>query len=54
MPASNEAVCRTCGACCAYSATWPRFGLETEAEIDSFRSPETKDRFRAFVDRKGR
>jgi hypothetical protein len=33
MPASNEAVCRTCGACCAYSATWPRFGLETEAEI---------------------
>lgn len=33
MSASNEAVCRTCGACCAYSATWPRFGLETEAEI---------------------
>jgi Fe-S-cluster containining protein len=31
--AANESVCRTCGACCAYSATWPRFGLETEAEI---------------------
>jgi enoyl-CoA hydratase/carnithine racemase len=28
--------------------------LETQAEIESFRSPETKDRFQAFVDRKGR
>jgi enoyl-CoA hydratase/carnithine racemase len=26
--------------------------LETEAEIDSFRSPETRTRFQAFVDRK--
>jgi enoyl-CoA hydratase/carnithine racemase len=26
--------------------------LETEAEVDSFRSPETKERFRAFVERK--
>ena len=33
MFASNEALCQACGACCAYSATWPRFGLETEAEI---------------------
>jgi enoyl-CoA hydratase len=28
--------------------------LETEAEVDSFRSPETKERFQAFVDRKRR
>jgi enoyl-CoA hydratase/carnithine racemase len=28
--------------------------LETEAEVDSFRSPETRERFRAFVDRKRR
>lgn len=28
--------------------------LETEAEIDSFRSPETRRRFQAFVDRKRR
>ena len=28
--------------------------LETEAEIDSFRSPETRERFQAFVDRKRR
>ena len=28
--------------------------LETEAEVDSFRSPETRERFQAFVDRKRR
>jgi enoyl-CoA hydratase/carnithine racemase len=28
--------------------------LETEAEVDSFQSPETKKRFQAFVDRKRR
>lgn len=25
--------CQSCGACCAYSRDWPRFSLETEAEI---------------------
>ena len=25
--------CRTCGACCAYSAEWPRFSLETDADL---------------------
>jgi len=34
MSTSNEALCQACGACCAYSAKWPRFGLETEAEIE--------------------
>lgn len=33
MRKSDEALCQACGACCAYSADWPRFGLETEAEI---------------------
>ncbi len=33
MSAANEALCQACGACCAYSADLPRFGLETEAEI---------------------
>jgi enoyl-CoA hydratase/carnithine racemase len=28
--------------------------LETEAEVDSFRSPETRERFQTFVDRKRR
>ncbi|MBE9603506.1 YkgJ family cysteine cluster protein [Acetobacteraceae bacterium H6797] len=25
--------CQTCGACCAYSREWPRFSMESEAEI---------------------
>jgi Fe-S-cluster containining protein len=35
MSAANEALCQACGACCAYSADWPRFALETEAEIEA-------------------
>jgi uncharacterized protein len=27
--------CRACGACCAYSRDWPRFSMETDAEIAS-------------------
>jgi hypothetical protein len=26
--------CQSCGACCAYSAAWPRFTLESDAELD--------------------
>jgi uncharacterized protein len=26
-------VCRACGACCAYSVEWPRFSLETDADL---------------------
>jgi Fe-S-cluster containining protein len=26
--------CQSCGACCAYSADWPRFSLETDEELD--------------------
>jgi uncharacterized protein len=29
-----EAMCQACGACCAFSAEWPRFSLETERELD--------------------
>lgn len=25
--------CQTCGACCAYSADWPRFSMESDEEI---------------------
>jgi Fe-S-cluster containining protein len=35
MSASDEALCQACGACCAYSADWPRFGLETEEEMEA-------------------
>jgi uncharacterized protein len=27
-------VCRVCGACCSYSAEWPRFSLEADADLD--------------------
>jgi Fe-S-cluster containining protein len=26
--------CQACGACCAYSANWPRFSTEDDAELD--------------------
>jgi Fe-S-cluster containining protein len=43
----DAAACRTCGACCSFSAEWPRFSLEDETALD--RIP------RAFVDdEKGR
>ena len=30
----SDDVCRTCGACCSYSADWPRFSLESEAQLE--------------------
>ena len=30
--------CQACGACCTFSAEWPRFSLETDAEIDAIPS----------------
>jgi Fe-S-cluster containining protein len=29
-----EALCQSCGACCAYSREWPRFSLEDDAALD--------------------
>ena len=29
----TAADCRTCGACCSFSAEWPRFSLETDADL---------------------
>ncbi|MFZ2065886.1 MAG: YkgJ family cysteine cluster protein [Xanthobacteraceae bacterium] len=26
--------CRTCGACCSFSAEWPRFSLESDAQLN--------------------
>ena len=31
---SSDDVCRTCGACCSYSADWPRFSLESESWLN--------------------
>jgi Fe-S-cluster containining protein len=27
-------ICQSCGACCAYSANWPRFSTEEEAALE--------------------
>ncbi|HVI16179.1 MAG TPA: YkgJ family cysteine cluster protein [Pseudolabrys sp.] len=35
--------CRACGACCSFSAEWPRFSLESDVDLD--RIP------RAYADR---
>jgi hypothetical protein len=32
-PAADVSICQSCGACCAFSRDWPRFTLETDAEI---------------------
>ena len=29
----NSTLCQSCGACCAFDETWPRFSLESDAEI---------------------
>ena len=34
--------CRACGACCSFSPEWPRFSLESDADLDLIPS--------AFVD----
>ena len=31
--AADQALCQSCGACCAYSAAWPRFSLESDAAL---------------------
>jgi uncharacterized protein len=31
---SETSPCQACGACCAYSANWPRFSTEDDADID--------------------
>ena len=30
----TESPCQSCGACCAYSQTWPRFSIEDDAALD--------------------
>ena len=35
----DNAICQACGACCAYDSSWPRFSLESDADIA--RIPET-------------
>ena len=32
-PADTAAICQACGACCAFSAEWPRFSLEDDTAL---------------------
>jgi uncharacterized protein len=34
MPEIAENLCQSCGACCSYSANWPRFTIEDDAALD--------------------
>lgn len=34
MTFHGDAVCRSCGACCAFSKEWPRFSTEDDADLD--------------------
>ena len=45
----DAASCRNCGACCSFSAEWPRFSLESDADlaqIPSFYVDEDRGRMR--------
>lgn len=33
MPQPPSSPCQSCGACCAYSRSWPRFTVEDDADI---------------------
>jgi hypothetical protein len=33
LKADLSSCCESCGACCAYSATWPRFSIESDEEL---------------------
>jgi len=47
-------VCRACGACCAFSAEWPRFALEDDAalaRIPSALVDQDRGRMRSHGDR---
>ena len=37
-PPTSDNPCQSCGACCAYSNSWPRFSTEDDAALD--RIPE--------------
>ncbi len=51
---AGEFDCQKCGACCAHSADWPRFALETDAalaRIPSVYVDDARGRMRCEGDR---
>ena len=54
MSSFDEATCRACGACCAHSAEWPRFALESDdalAAIPAVYVDDARGRMRCVGDR---
>ncbi|HUD89506.1 MAG TPA: YkgJ family cysteine cluster protein [Xanthobacteraceae bacterium] len=39
----SSAACRACGACCSFSPEWPRFSLESDADLDRIPSAYVDD-----------
>lgn len=33
LSGATPSPCQACGACCAYASDWPRFSLETDADL---------------------
>jgi uncharacterized protein len=42
--ASEHSPCQACGACCSYSANWPRFTTEDDAALDLIPAALVNDR----------
>ena len=40
----NDSPCQGCGACCSYSANWPRFTIEDDAALDLIPEALVNDR----------
>ncbi len=45
---ASSSPCNTCGACCSYSADWPRFTLESDAAIETLPSALIADDLRGM------
>ncbi len=43
-PADHDNPCQPCGACCGYSANWPRFTIEDDAALDLIPAHLVNDR----------
>ena len=44
MSEQNANPCQACGACCAYSANWPRFTIEEDEALDLIPAELVNDR----------
>ena len=44
LPSGSESPCQSCGACCAYSRTWPRFSTEDDATLARIPADFVNDR----------